>query len=471
MTIREFVGVLKARWFVIAICTLAALGGAAALTLMTPNEYSASARVYLAATAEPAEGQTDTSPAVISTADLNTYVQVLSSPDFMDPLRAALDLQPGDWVRVTGESASNTALLELTATANTPQLAAGAANLAGPQLASVALKFSPLLAQSAATVTSTTVRPATVPTQPASPNLQANLLLGAAVGLLAGIGLAFIRQLADTKVRRDEDVAAATTAPILAHLPLEKTSGDRPLITRDRHNALAEGFRRLRTNLLFVDVTTAQHSVVVTSALAGEGKTTVSVNLALAMADTGLKVLLVDGDLRHPSVAKALSLDNSVGLTTVLLGRIEVEQAIQRYPGSDLDVMAAGQVPPNPSELIGSVPMEMLYHDLKSRYDFIVIDSPPLVPVVDAVLLDKIAGNLLLVVAAGKTNAKDVHTAVRQLESASGAVSGVVLNVVTGELAQPYEYGYHRPEVSDQSHPELATRGGQRRRRDDGRRG
>lgn len=450
MTVREFLMVLRRRWFVVAVSVLLAIGGAAIITLSTPRVYTATATVYLSATpvsSGTSSGSTpDPGPVVISQTDINTFLQSLSSPVFLDPLKKQLGVQPGEWVSVSGGLANNTALLDLTATASSPTLAADAANLAGPQLAKVALEYSTLLSQSASQVTSRTMTPATPPSTPTSPNLRTNLALGALVGLLLGIGMAFVAQLADTKVRRDEDLADITAAPVLAHLPLDKHALARPLISDDRHGMLAEAFRRLRTNLLFVDVTTAQHSVVVTSAMPGEGKTTTSVNLALALADTGSRVLLIDGDLRNPSVGKATSLDSSVGLTTVLLGRIEVADAIQRFPGSDLDILTAGQIPPNPTELIGSVPMEMLYHDLKSRYDFIVIDSPPVVPVVDAVLLEKIAGNLLLVVAADRTSKKDVQSAIRQLDSTSGRVSGIAVNMVTGALAAPYRYGYHRPE-------------------------
>ncbi len=441
VTIREFLGVLRRRWMTVALVVLLAIGGAAVVTMLSPKVYTATAQVYLSA--DNKAGEPGFQQVVLGNNDLATYVELLNSqsPYIIDPLNDALALKPGQWVAVSGQVGESTPLLGLSAAASSPELAARAANALGPQLAEVAPRFSPLLQSSGRGIVATTTRPATAPTAPSSPDLQRNLVLGSFAGLLLGVGLAFVRHLADTKVRVDADVKALTNAPILAHLPITRGSG--AAMRTDPHGMLAEATRRLRTNLLFVDVTTAQHSVVITSPMPGEGKTSTAVNLAIAMASAGQQVLLIDGDLRKPSVATMMALDDSVGLTSVLLGRVSLEDALQRYGDTTLDVLAAGQIPPNPSELLGSVPMELLFHDLKSRYDFVVVDSPPLVPVVDAVVLEKLAGNLLLIVAADRTAKRDLATAFRALTNSGAAVSGVAVNMVGGSAANA-RYGYYR---------------------------
>ena len=193
---------------------------------------------------------------------------------------------------------------------------------------------------------------------------------------------------------------------------------------------------------MFVDVTTGRHSFVVTSAVPGEGKTTTAVNLALAMADSGRRTLLVDADLRDPSVARTLSMEGSVGLTTVLLGDADVHDVIQTWGSAGMDVLPAGQVPPNPSELLGSAPMEALLSSLVDEYDFVLVDSPPVVPVIDAVVVERLTGGLLMIVGIDRTKKKDLVAALKQLDTVGARVSGFARNFVQGKGGE-YRYGYH----------------------------
>ena len=178
---------------------------------------------------------------------------------------------------------------------------------------------------------------------------------------------------------------------------MDRDTKSKPLtIVTDPHGMHAESIRRLRTNLLFVDVTTGKHSFVVTSAMPGEGKTTTVVNLAMALADTGARVLLVDGDLRNPSVARSMGLEGGVGLTTILIGAATVDDVVQQWRDTSLYVLPAGQVPPNPSEILGSEPMETLFDHLTKEFDYVLVDSPPVLPVIDAVVINKLVGGLAL---------------------------------------------------------------------------
>lgn len=449
MTIREFLGVLSTRWKTIIAITLLVVAAAAAVTLRTQPTYEATARIFLSTDA-PTKPDESRGTVVLTAGDLNTYVEVMGTQAVLEPLRARLGVPASTPLAVSGQVSDKAALLDVTVTAQNAQLAADAANALGPTLAEVARKFSPLLASTGQQVVSTTIMPAVTPGSPTSPDVRRNLGLGVLAGLLLGLGVALVRHVLDTKVRDESDVTTLSDRPILAHIPFDKNARNQPLaLVTDPHGLRSEAVRRLRTNLMFVDVTTGRHTFVITSAMAEEGKTTTAINLALAMADAGARVLLIDCDLRNPSVARTMDLDGSVGLTTVLLGRVKAADAIQEWPDSSLHVLPAGQTPPNPSELLGSAPMQALFGELAADYDFVLIDSPPVVPVVDAVILNRLAGGLLLVVAADRTRKRELASALRSLATVEAGVAGFALNMSASDRSTAYRYGYHQY-VSDQ---------------------
>ena len=461
MTLHEFIGVLRSRWRIIAASALLVLGTAAAMTITAQPIYTATAKVYLS-TEKPDEpnatqtpGQTPASSTyVITRQDLSTYAEVLTSPSVMEPLRAELGLPPGTPLNVSAFVSETTNMLVITATGTDPQLAARIANTAGPVLAKGAQKFSPLLALNNQIVESTAVDPARVPDRPISPDPKSNLAIGGLLGLSLGTGLALVRHTLDTKVRGTESIAELSSRPILGEIPTIKSPDERILsLESDPFGGHAEAIRRLRTNMLFVDVTTGGHSFVVTSSVPGEGKTTTSVNLALAMADAGSRVLLLDADLRNPSVATALGLEGSVGLTTILLGRAEPSDVIQQWGSSSLYILPAGQRPPNPSELLGSEPMEQLFQKLSHDFDFILVDSPPVVPVIDAVLINRLTHGLILVVADERTRKRDLASAVKSLETVDVPISGFALNMVANHKTAGYRYGYYGREQGEAAEP------------------
>ena len=445
MTFREFLSVLGARWRIIALSLLVVVAATAVQTMLTPAVYTASAKIYLRATQPPTAGSgNEVTTYAVSAADLATYLDVLTSPSVMDPLRARLGLAPGTPLSVSGEVSQTSNMMTITATGGDPQLVARVATEAGPVLADVAKKFSPLLASNGQSVEADTIVPASVPGDPTSPNAKRNLALGGLLGLALGIGLALLRHTLDTKVRTADDIKAISNRPILGDLPIVKSVKDGLLsVETDPHGRHAESIRRLRTNILFVDVTTGGHSFVVTSSVPGEGKTTTTINLALAMADASSKVLLIDGDLRNPSVARTMGLDGSFGLTTLLLGQADPDDVIQRWRETSLHVLPAGPVPPNPSELLGSEPMEALFGKLSHDFDFILVDSPPVVPVVDAVLINNLTHGLIMVVGAERTRKRDLASAVQSLETVDAPVAGFALNMVSAGSSIAHRYGYY----------------------------
>lgn len=477
MTLREFVKLLRASWYVIVACVLLAGGAAYVYTSRIPPVYEATTRIFLAtgvpvgdnnaptptptatkkagptatgsASPTPTPKATKTTPPayIITSSDLQTYLELISSPVVLDPLRKKLEL-PADYPITLSATVSDYApVLEISVQDGDPQRAADIANAIGPQLSKIGGKYTPLLAAAGQQVASTSIVPAVAPSSPISPNRNLNVLIGLLAGLALGIGVALLRHAMDVKVRTQEDVKAISELPVLGSL--RRIPGRRALVVEESpHSPAAEEYRRLRSNLQFVDVTTGgKHSFVVTSAMPGEGKTTTAVNLALAAASSGLRVLLVDADLRNPSVANTMGLEGSVGLTTILLGTANLNDVAQPWRDTTLSVLPAGQIPPNPSELLGSGPMLELFDQFLAEYDFVLVDSPPILPVVDPALIGKLVGGMLIVVSAGRTRKNALSHALKSLETSEAPVAGFALNMVSSaevrQYGRGYGYGYH----------------------------
>jgi capsular exopolysaccharide synthesis family protein len=182
---------------------------------------------------------------------------------------------------------------------------------------------------------------------------------------------------------------------------------------------------------------------VVTSALAGEGKTSTSINLAIALAQAGKRVILVDGDLRRPKVAELLSLERGVGLTTVLVGKASLSDSIQRHAASGADVLASGPLPPNPAEILQSQVTWELLERLRDVYDTVIVDAPPLLPVADAALMAADVDGALLVVQHGKTTQEQLSHAVTRLDQVGAKLFGNVVNMSPRrKRSSGYSYGY-----------------------------
>ena len=291
-------------------------------------------------------------------------------------------------------------------------------------------------------VQATTFAQAQVPDKPSSPKIPQNLAVGLIVGLLVGLGVAVLRHVLDTKVRSENDVRAMTASPILGVVAYDQEVPSHPVILRDQPLAApSEAVRRLRTNLQFIDVANRPKSIVISSSIPAEGKTTIAINLAVSLADSGARVILVDADLRRPSIAEYMGIEGGVGLTTVLIGRAEVEDVVQPVGTTNLDLLPAGQVPPNPSELLGSVAMADLLERLSASYDMVLLDSPPLLPVTDAVVLSKMAGGALLVVGADRIHRPQLQQSLDSLETAGAHLLGIVINKIARREAAAYGYG------------------------------
>ncbi|QDO87204.1 polysaccharide biosynthesis tyrosine autokinase [Ornithinimicrobium ciconiae] len=442
MQINELLAILRTRWRIIVATILAVVSVAAVITLQTPPTYQAHTRVYLSAQGD----QGSVNMYQMPTAELSTILEVAQSPVVLTPVQEQLGLEPGQILSVNAAAETGTPLIDINVSARTPEAAAEVATAVANKLAEVSPDFSQMLAASGGEVQAQTIVAASPPGSPSSPNVARNLALALLAGLFLGIGFALLRHNLDTRVRTAQDLADMSGHPVLATIPLRKGGDEHQVFMEtDPFGSHAEAIRRLRTNLMFVDVTTRKHSFLVTSPMPSEGKTTTAVNLALAMADAGTKVVLVDADLRHPSVAKTMELEGGVGLTTVLLGRATLDDMLIRWGRSDLYILPAGEIPPNPSELLGSEAMHDLFVELRERFDFVLVDTPPVLPVTDATVVDKLTGGSLMVVAANRTRKRHVAEALRTFEMSGATLAGTALNMAPVDTAS--YYGYYRQEM------------------------
>lgn len=276
---------------------------------------------------------------------------------------------------------------------------------------------------------------------PVKPNKTLNIALGIIIGLLVGVGLAFFIEYLDTSVKTIDDVERALQAPVLGVIP--QNVG--PLINEGAESQHAEAYRVLRTNLLFSRKDDRLNSIVVVSAGAGEGKSTTVLNLATVFAQSGQRVLLVDSDLRRPTLHKVLKVGNNIGLTNYLLKQNTLEEVIQRTSLPTLDLMASGKLPSSSMNILGSSQMKEMVSELKRRYDFVFFDSPPIMGVSDASILAS-EMDMVIQVIQYRRYPQPMNIRAKQLiEKVGGTLVGIVLNNINMSQDESYYYysGYY----------------------------
>jgi succinoglycan biosynthesis transport protein ExoP len=439
---REYLDILRRRWLSIVIITLLTLASVSAATLMVPKAYTATTRLLFAVAGDSLSSLAQGSSFVEK--QMASYAEVATSPRVLDQVVDQLGLNATSAQLADSIEASvpvDTVIIEVAVTDPDPRQAAQIANAVGTELAKAAGELTPSREDGSEAVRATTIAVAQVPTSPSSPNIPRNLGVGLILGLFLGTGIAVLRKLLDTKVRNEQDVRALTDSPILGVVAFDQQVPRHPVILRDEPLAApSEAVRRLRTNLQFIDVANRPKSIVISSSVAAEGKSTIAINLAVSLADTGARIILVDADLRRPSLAEYVGIEGNVGLTTVLIGRANVEDVVQPLGTTTLDLLPSGQIPPNPSELLGSPAMASLLDRLTASYDMVLLDSPPLLPVTDAAVLTKMAGGALVVVGADRIHRPQLQETLGSLQTAGAHILGIVLNKIDRREAGTYSY-------------------------------
>jgi tyrosine-protein kinase Etk/Wzc len=298
------------------------------------------------------------------------------------------------------------------------------------------------------------IDPAIASDKPVKPNKRKNLALGLVVGLMLGLGLAFFRDSMDDTIKDPDAAKRELGWPLLAAIPFiptkdEGNGGMRATLVahHDPKSPVAEAFRSLRTGIHFSAINRRRQVVLVTSTFPGEGKTTIVSNLAIILSQTGERVLLIDCDLRKPSVHGIFGHSRAPGLTELLAGDRQIEDVLHNTGIEGFDVVSAGTTPPNPAELLGSDPMRKLLETLRTRYEHILIDAPPALVVTDAPMLTSMVDLALVVVEAGRVPVKAAQRVRETLETVGARVAGIVMNdkdEASYRRYGMYGYGYYK---------------------------
>lgn len=494
LALRDYLTVLRSRRKVVVLTMLALAVPILVLSLLKTPLYSADAELLLQQRSSETLFDSNTGARNDPARVVQNEIRIIES----EPVRAMVRQQIGDAPEISAAPILQTDLIRVTATSTDARRAAAAANayatsyidyrrkqavddtLAASQ--EVQSKISGLQAQIDKTPPeqrgalvdaqslfqqkldelqvdaalkqggAQMVTPAVVPKSPSSPKPVRNTIVAAMLGVAAGVALAFLLEYLDDSVKSKDDLQrAAPGVPVLGLVPVVtgwRAKQDAYLISVAEPNSpVAEAYRALRTAIQFLALDHPMGTLQVTSANPREGKTTTLSNLAIALASTGQRVLVICCDLRRPRVHEFFGLDNDIGFTSALLGKVPLAGAIQPVPGQPtLSLLASGPLPPNPSELLASHRTAEVLATLRDSYDIVLLDSPPILPVTDALVLSGHVDATLLVAIAGTTTRKEASRAVELLRQVEAPLVGAVLNGVDKEGSDRYGYEYYRRE-------------------------
>jgi capsular exopolysaccharide synthesis family protein len=493
-SIRGYLHVLRqGRWW-IAACSLLGLVLGLCLSLTATKQYSATAQLLVLSTGSI--NLTTGAQAAITSTDVQTELQLVNSAPVQNEVLKQLGRIPG----ISADQVGQTNVIAVTAVSPTPSLAAKIANayasafvnwstattisnlaaaekqLTG-EISAIGKQISQLrsatsaqasalssqqavlkgqLAQLQVTGASAStglqlVTPATVPTSPTSPKPVEETLLGLVAGLVVGIGAAFLRDSLDDTLANGAAVELVSGTPVLATVPMVpmlRKTGKRPLVSVTAPTSQpAEAYRSLRTSLQFAGHDRPLRTFLVTSPRAGDGKTTTVVNLGAVFAQAGARVVLLSSDLRRPGLSEFIAPGEHADLSSVLTGEHSLDQAVTRVPGVEgLSAVVTRASAANPTELLAGQRMHGVIAELSERFDVVLIDSPPVLPVADAMILSSYVDAVLLVVSAGQTRRGELRRTAEKLAQAKASVVGAVLNKASAQEEYGY-YGGYQPYV------------------------
>ena len=454
LELQDYWRAVRNHWIGVVLIVAVTCAAAAIFTATRTPEYAANATGFVGT------GASDNAALGSVTDELaksraTSYVDVAQSRATAQAVidELGLDVTPSTLVgHISVTQPTDTVLLKITASSDSPR---EAQRIADAWVAALAVQVQKIEAPDGRVRDGTpriiALESAALPGSPVSPRPALNLGIALALGCLLGLGYALLRTTLDRRLRSADDVQARFAVPVVASIPaapvLRTETGEAAALavrgTDEAVAAAAEAFRKLRTNLLFMDVDNPPRSLVISSPRPGDGKSTVAANVAAALESTGQSVVLIDADLRRPTVASSFRVDGAVGLTNVLSGQVSVDDALQTPAGfSSLQVLTAGAVPPNPSELLGSRSMRTLIETL-ARDHVVILDAPPLLPVTDAALLSTSTDGVMLVISSGRTVDAELASCLGSIEAVKGRVLGIVMNRVATRHNPAGSYGYY----------------------------
>ena len=437
---------MRERWVLLVLGLVFGVTGAGAHAFLATEQYSASTTFFIATTDLGESTVTSAyQGSLLSEQKIKSYTELATGRRMQDQIEDVLGEPLGDGA-IAASARPDTVLLTISVTDPSPTRAQRVAQIAATEFVALVADVETPGNGGTPAVAAKIVQTAQLPAAPVSPKPIRDIALGVVLGLMLGVGMAVLRHTLDRTVKSTELLSMLVEAPVLGVTIHDVAAKNNPLVMVDApQSPLAESFRQLRTSLQYVDLDNQSKLIVVTSALPGEGKTTTSVNLAIAVAQGGARVAVVEADLRRPKAAQYLGMDNTVGLTSVLTGQVGLDTALQPWGDGMFDFLGSGPLPPNPSELLASRQMTDVLDELALRYDMVIFDAPPTLPVADAAVLAARCHGALFVARHGKVTQDQVRAAGDTLSRVSANIFGVILTMAPASKragGYGYEYSY-----------------------------
>lgn len=446
MDLATYLAVLRRRLLPFLLCLVAGVSGGVYAGQAPEPVYRATSRTLVTLPVSD-DIQNSLAGAQLTITLLGTYATIGTSRSVAEKVATQLQF-PGGADAVLGKLDANVAagtfLIDVAATDSDPQRAKTLADTAAVALGDRVKelesgKLNPVKVQ--------LLDRALLPTTPSSPRPKLDLALGTGLGLAVGLLLVGLLETLDRSIKTPAQGQKAFNAPLLGLVPRRRNGPS--LVVTSTSGVEGEPYRTLRTAVQFTDLDVDMRTLLITSATPGDGKTTTAANLAIALAEAGDRVVVIDGDLRRATLAEVFGLEAEVGLGAVIRRQVRLEDALQMW-GNRLAVLPAGRpLPPNPSEVLGSQLMAALLDELVALADVVIIDTPPVLPVTDAVALATQVDGVVLVARHGKTSRSAAAEARRRLDAVGANVVGFVLNAVPArdgaDYYAEYAYGEHGP--------------------------
>lgn len=446
MDLQIYMRIVRKHWGTIPLVTFAVVALAAALTYLMPKSYESQLQFFVS-TVDTSDNSQLAQGSNFLQQRVKSYSQLVTAPVVLEPVikHVGLNDTPTDLARrVTATIPPDTVLIDVTVNERGPRQAQKIAQSIGEQFPKTVADLERVSPKSASPVKVTVTKAPTFEPDPTSPKPVRNLAVGFLLGLVLGVATVLLRQVLDVKVRTKEDIESLTeNIAVIGSIPFDSNAARNPLLLGTGPlSTRSESFRGLRTNLAFVGTAERARTIVMTSSLPGEGKTTTAANLGVVLAESGASVCLIEADLRRPRLLDYFGLEGSVGLTDLLIGRADLADILQPYGKHQLSLLGAGQIPPNPSELLGSPAMRECLQELSEKFDYVLLDAPPMLPVTDSAVLSTLTDGAVVVVGSGLVTKDQLATALGGLEAVQSRILGIVLNRLPRNASGGHYYDY-----------------------------
>lgn len=455
ITLMDLLTIIRKHIIAAIVAFVVVVAGVSAYTFLVPPKYTAQAQVIATYNSTQENGsstdisQQSTGGTYISN-QITSYPTLATTEAVLQPVIEKLQLDESVEAlaaQLTVTNPTNTAFVTISATDGDAAQSAAIANAVAKSLQNVVENDLYVNGDNQSPIKVSIVQKANVPDAPSSPKTVLYLAVGVVLGLIVGVFAALLKDLLSTKIEETSDVRGVVHASALGSVPKnEALDGTRPIIITDPNGPTAEEYRRIRANVKFLQVnkTAGQGQLlVISSASPSEGKTTTAINTAAVLAENGAKVLLIDADLRHPSVAHYLGIEGTVGLAHVLSGQMTPVNVVQNYWKSNLHILPAGKRPANASLLLNSDMMKMMVEQALAQYDYVLIDTAPLTVSNDAIIFGSWTNGVVLVAARDVCRKKDLQDVADSLRTAKVPVLGFIFNFANPKKEHKDAYYYY----------------------------